>query len=777
MTKHIIDLDGMQPAPLADYLKAIGVLRLVCEQVDSSAMGWWVGDRFRFASTLTKDDLCDFFLHEYKPTPLIAPWNGGSGFFKADQKGAWHKGFELVMNSVAPRFEPYRNAIAAGKALLGERAKKFDAKESELKQELLRQATFAWRGTHEDWLNAAFSINHDGSPIYPAMLGTGGNDGRLDFTNNFMQRLAELFDLASDDATPSSETPNYIREAVFGELVSNLQSAPIGQFDPGGAGGVNSGSGFQTSGKINPFDFLLMLEGTIAFAPAIVRKTSTSGSPQAAVPFAVYAGSGGFSTSVADEKNRGEQWLPLWGSPTRYTELKQVLSEARCRVGSSKADRPRDVAQAIARCGVTRGISGFQRFSYLERNGQANLAVSLGRWNVGAKVPYADLLPQIDSWIDGLERAARGNTAPQSWQRHSRVINDAIMDCCRSGEHQGHSPRSWQRLLVALGNAEATILQNPRAAGSARLRPLFYGRNGLSARWIEAASDRSVKGAAELRLAVALACQNGPQIELPKRPKPNYRDPIRRHFVPLNQDKGNIRRPHSFAVSDESLMKLNEVVVRGADPNTDLISFVKQRLQIANRRNDWHYMPIVPFNTLAATPRDLQSWINGEVDRYAVISMARALMAIDWNDAWYQQKTLADALAIDSASKDVDLAMLGGWATIRLCFHWDDLRLNLRNASNNLSPLKKHVGIAIDPKIFANLVAGRADVAVQFAARRLMVSGLPVRLNTSLVSSATAKNWAATLAWSMSHYSMNSLASKIVHRAGVAFEPEPITES
>ena len=43
---HVHQLDGCAPAPLAHYLKALGILRLVAEQADRDARGWWDGDRF-----------------------------------------------------------------------------------------------------------------------------------------------------------------------------------------------------------------------------------------------------------------------------------------------------------------------------------------------------------------------------------------------------------------------------------------------------------------------------------------------------------------------------------------------------------------------------------------------------------------------------------------------------------------------------------------------------------------------------------------------------------
>ena len=39
MTLHMHTLKGCSPAPLANYLKALGVLRLVAEQADLNARG------------------------------------------------------------------------------------------------------------------------------------------------------------------------------------------------------------------------------------------------------------------------------------------------------------------------------------------------------------------------------------------------------------------------------------------------------------------------------------------------------------------------------------------------------------------------------------------------------------------------------------------------------------------------------------------------------------------------------------------------------------------
>ena len=82
MPANLHVLKGCSPAPLANYLKALGILRLVSEQADPLARGWWQGEHFCLLSTFTTRELEKFFLDAYTPTPMLAAWNAGSGFYR-----------------------------------------------------------------------------------------------------------------------------------------------------------------------------------------------------------------------------------------------------------------------------------------------------------------------------------------------------------------------------------------------------------------------------------------------------------------------------------------------------------------------------------------------------------------------------------------------------------------------------------------------------------------------------------------------------------------------
>ena len=78
---NIHRLNGCAPTPLAHYLKALGVFRLVAAQADPEARAWWSGDSFFLAAELDYGELLRFFLERYAPTQLVSPWNKGSGFY------------------------------------------------------------------------------------------------------------------------------------------------------------------------------------------------------------------------------------------------------------------------------------------------------------------------------------------------------------------------------------------------------------------------------------------------------------------------------------------------------------------------------------------------------------------------------------------------------------------------------------------------------------------------------------------------------------------------
>ncbi|HGG57950.1 MAG TPA: type I-U CRISPR-associated protein Csx17, partial [Nannocystis exedens] len=484
---HIHDLCGCAPTPLAHYLKALAILRLLSEQVDAQARGFWDSEHFCVVTRLDRQELVDFFLHQYIPSPLLDPWNNGSGFYANDNKVA----LLAIAASQAPRFADYRLAIRAASLVTREFSR---APSGEAKALFIRRWRERWRGISASWIDTVLVIGADGSPTYPALLGTGGNDGRLDFINNYMRQLTRIWDMASPKAHLRPQASLLLYNALFGRITRGLVKGAIGQFMPGNAGGANQGAGFEAKPQVNPWDFVLMLEGTIALRASLVRRAESQGLAQAAAPFAIRGSAAGYgSAAKADESNRGEQWMPLWSTPTTYAEIQQLFAEGRSKIGERTAQRPLEFARAIARLGVARGIDAFERFGFIERNGQANLAVPLGRWRVRPQ-PHQDLLDDVANWVEKLRQAGRDKQAPGRLQSAARACEEAIQSCCRQ-----YSALHWRALLIRLAKAEQTILHSPRFSTEHDLRPLPR----LSSGWLQAIGLRDPEDpdTRELRLA------------------------------------------------------------------------------------------------------------------------------------------------------------------------------------------------------------------------------------------------------------------------------------
>ena len=720
MTVILHHLDGCAPVPLAHYLKALGILRLVAEQLDPEARGWWEGDRFLLASHKDEEELLAFFLNRYAPTAIVSPWNKGSGFFYANDPG-----LAPVEGSTAPRLARIRGGIDAARKMLDAmsaadqcvRAIKEEVKDrtlgkaereqlkaseeyrgrladaerqfKQIKTNLMPDFRREWRGSHREWMDAALVLDEVGIARFPALLGTGGNDGRLDFTNNYLQRLGVLFDLSAADAPARPEAVEALRGALFGAVGrSGTSGVGAGQFDPGG--------------NTNVWDFILMLEGAVMFTAASTRRLSAQGASRAAAPFAISGHAAGYaSASDSDESARGEQWMPLWSQPMTFVELRRLLAEGRAQLDTRTVTEPLDLARAVARLGVARGIHAFQRYGYIERNGQSNLAVPLGRFVVpDHAAPALACLDDLDAWLPRLRREARRKEAPARFTQAERRLADALFGLT---QHPNEAMR-WQTVLLRLSDIEA--LQVHGAGINARPIPR------LRAQWALAADD----GSPELRLALAFALQCA-DVRAPRR------DGVRRHWLTLN--KGRFRT--SGTGSAQRLAPETDRVMQGRSGMDDVLALLSRRLIEAAAHGE-RRLPLEPGFGIAASRHDLARLIAGEVDLDRCLSLARALMALDGRDCAAHPPRLRPAPPADRPDD--------AWLVIRLAL----LPWSL--------PDGRRVGA--DPAILRRLEAGDASAAVGLAVRRLRAAGIASNVRAAATAPELARRYAAALAFPIS---------------------------
>ncbi len=686
---HDIELSGCTPEPLMNYLKALGILRLVSEQKDPDATGYWKNDRFRLQSKLDRDALMDFFLKEYRPTPILDPWSGGSGFYPGDNS----RYVETIASSETPRATAYRTAISEVRRVLADEQITEKPADKGVKARLLRRFRREMPDEFTLWMDAAMVLQAEGQTFAP-VLGTGGNDGRLDFTQNFMQRLIDLGVLGPN--IPESSAA-FLDQSLFGTPLAGMGDASVGQFAPGRAGGPNATQGMLGDSTDNPWDFVLMMEGTLLLAGAVVRRLSLAALDRAAFPFTVRSRSVG-ETSLSDDEigaARGELWLPLWGWPASLIEVQQLFSEGRAEVAGRPARDAVEFARAVAGLGVDRGIRSFVRYGFLRRSGKSYLAAPLERFFVPETPRTAvSLLQELDAWLDSFRRVASGNQVPARYRTALRRLETAMFEYCRYGRRE-----DLEQVLVALGQAERTLALTAGRGGCPPLQRLSGG-------WLRATHD----GSPEYQIALALAgishveSRTGADEDGAWGTKLG---PIRTNLEPVEWDR---RRWRWTEVTPR-------VVWRSADLPTNLAAVLDRRLLDGAGAN-CQDPPLqsrygVPLGAIAA-------WLAGRLNDRRIEELLWGLILVDHR--WEMVTGLPEVQVDDECEAPLPRA----YALLKLLFL--PRPLEPPASGDPYWKLAKHsdagVRVRPEPGVTALLRANRVQEACRLAYRRLWASGI-----------------------------------------------------
>jgi CRISPR-associated protein Csx17 len=808
---HVHDLTGLKPDALATYLAGLGVFRLLAEQRDAEVRAFWRDEHFVLVTTLDWAQIERFFVSDYAPTPILAPWNMESGFFslkpsgeastgacefpdapdigdvagagddqgkpteEADEEGDDEDETEQAVGdpllerfeaTTAARFSIVRDAIriaraaisdelrraeedvrraheekkrleqqvkaaerrAKGdkdqKALIAEAKKRFKDIQSSTKERLIADLRARWGAEGQLWVDAAVALDERNKKgfEFTSLFGSGGNDGRMEFTKNFRHHLDSLFDLAS--GAPRDDAGAKLRAAVCGGPTKLLTRKAVGQFFPGRAGGTNMGAGFFGGAAVNSWEFVLMLEGAVVLVAGMSRRGEV-GRARVSSPFWVEAAAAGFgSASEREGSPRGEQWLPLWSQPLRYSELVELIREGRAQVGRQQTTRAADMVRATARLGLARGIDSLQRFAYLQRNGRSNLAVFTGRFHVRSR-SHQELLDDVAPWIDRLvwhAKQTKENNVPASLGAVARRTQEALFSVCR----RGATPTDWRDLLIALSEAELALL---RSGKNPARRPL----PSLGAGWISAVDDSTREGRCALRLALAFASQH--QSVKNENGGLSLRESIRRHFVPVD-DRGR------FDLDERGRPKLGpEQVCVGRDLVADAIALVERRsIWARSSKKERERTPRLPLQAIPgceATLEEVGAWIRGEVSDREVLDLARALLALDW-------------VKLRPGTCGVPPPMLGGVPEpLHLLFRLAHLPFDVPVADSE-GRAEVAVTVRLDPEPLRRLAAADLDGALRVAVRRLEASGLLPVVRRAVASPSVARRLAASLAFPIS---------------------------
>jgi CRISPR-associated protein Csx17 len=572
--------------------------------------------------------------------------------------------------------------------------------DSETKTLLLQSCRNSFPENALDWLDAVFVLGQDGAK-FPPLLGTGGNDGRLEFTNNFMQRVTEVMNPATGE--PTAESARWLRAALFGSAAPGLATrAPVGQFFPGAAGGANATAGFDAPSAVNPWDFILMIEGALLFTAASVKRLESAGGGALVYPFCVrQTGVGYASAAGADETEaRCEMWMPLWSEPTTLAELRAIFSEGRAQVRGRAARSGVDFAQAAVTLGVDRGIAAFQRYGFQVRNGLAYFATPLNRVVVRRNAT-ADLLSDIDQWHDRLRQKAgpqANPAAPASVARGLNGFERAVLDLCRDG-----SVDSVQAVIISLGQTERALAKSLKWSSDNYVRPLC----GLRHEWLNYANTNS----AEFRLAASLA---GTRAWFGSGKETLW---LRQHLEPLEIVTTKDRSWAKWAEQPG-----NDVVWHDGNL-TDALNDILARRIIRVEKSGVEGWP--DWSPRYSRLEDITAFIEGRTDDALIADLLWGLSLIDW------QLVKKETLETTSESEFVPSSF---YALLKLCFH----------------PNGESKAIPLVPAIHHRARSGDGLAASQLAARRLRGSGYPPLVEKLPVAATVARRTAAALLFPIS---------------------------
>ena len=555
--RHETVLAGCNPTPLASYLKGLGIVR-VLSACDPTLQGAWMGQDLHLVSEKPTESLHRYLIDEYAPTPIVAPWNGGSGFYEKDNSSA----LLAIANSKTSRFAAYRTCLTVVERSL-EGLPRDASPKKQAKTQLLTRLRNLLPDKALDWFDAAILLAGQ-KEKFPPLLGTGGNDGRLDFTNNFMQRLLDLIDPGSGAAEPKSAT--WLNLALFGKPAPGLVKQAIGQFAPGQVGGPNSVTGYDAKGTINPWEFVLMIEGALPFAAAAVRRNEHGGEGVLSYPFTVRASTaGGGNLGAGDAaSSRGELWMPLWSKPASFAEIRALLAEGRVAFGTRPARDALDFVRAVHRLGGYRGVDRFQRYSLLMRSGKAFLATPLERVQIttNPKTEWIDDLERND-WLSKFRKFAQDkNSAIRFAGLRHRLEN--LMFALAQREP---SPSQVQALVILLGEIQVALAHSTKACE--KISPVPQ----LSDTWLRYAND----GSAAFRIARALAGLRG---------LGTLALPLRSQLFPIHHSNSNEWREKACKhprLKDDPACRVRLHIPSQRNLTATLIALLQQRLSLTSR--------------------------------------------------------------------------------------------------------------------------------------------------------------------------------------------------
>lgn len=483
-------------SPLSSYLAALGLLKVVNDQLDPAACGYWQEGRFLLETTLSAEELVVFFASGYRPSPCLTPWNkpkgGGRGFLDGEVPAA-------IQALEGDRFAELRRVAAAAARVMPAYVRGGSVKGDEKIQAFEHLSREADSDDFAAWLKvcAVTTTDEKGKPIvrYPALLGgTAGFIG-ADFGDQFVKSLA-------------AAKAEHFEAAIFGSSAPKVlvSAGNTLTYDPAGRGDGQQGYRVAISDThkttANPAELILLAEGLTFFQgyalTAHQDEQGQGGTRQASFTLAVLHNSSGHPSSswLENKGQRSEElWCPIWDEPVPLEEVRQALGRKAQLPLPRQLVTGTDFALFASRLGRERALSGFARYCFPPRVGQGTKIPSLieifplrdGRED------RSDALACVAAFASTLRWRASDPTSPTSY-RHAAERVVAELEGLSGG---GGSFAALLRHLVAWRRQENLHAEDKQ------LKRFRFLRKELPPEWFGLLA-RELEGP-EWRLGLALA--------------------------------------------------------------------------------------------------------------------------------------------------------------------------------------------------------------------------------------------------------------------------------
>ena len=688
------NLKGLRSQPLSSYLAAVGLLRVLSEQRDSSITGCWNIDAFQ-VDGIDSEEIVEFLINDFVPSPVFSPWNKEGD---PSQNKRTAEQLRELRNSGEERFDGYVAVLDAYDRSSNSGWASFDK---------AARLTW-WRANAPDealaWTDAAFVLGVDDDPKFPPLLGTGGNDGRFEFSRLLHGELIRLFINPKTSAMASG----WLRSFLFSEPGPPLVESTLGAYNSDASGTPNSSASGSAKSASNPWEIVLAFEGLLALAGSVASRLGSGRARTMSAPFMVRS-SMVDDGEVATEDSRGELWAPLWSRPVRWSELRHLLGEGRMEWNGNQARSTVDAARAVASLGTDRGLDGFERFNLMKRNGLAFVAVPVGRANARS-TPGIHLLSQIDPWVSQVRRFSAKSVGISLAMREVDRAQMRVVS-------QRGAPSAYLDVLIALAALERAIGANAAARSDSSPFPSkVRGRPALAASdWLE-----QIGGSGEayadpaLRLAVGLASlrdsrgtsefdQPYPLMALALRGLSARKSADNREALAWSQDSHG-RDVAALAASRAGEQVLAEVLTRRLREADEVLpaSSVDSSSVIRASYSNGTWVSLSAVSSL----------FNGTVDPLHVLHTARGLSMLD---DWTEVRLPGES------TREVPTVVEPWFAAVRLCLL--DRRSVIEVPTESGS---RQLAMPLAPRSWGRLItAGRLDDVGQEAGRRLRRAGHP----------------------------------------------------